>query len=106
MGAAEPPEVVQPQVGAFVAVYLDKYSMEKFPLIGKVTAINPNGNHLQLDWYVGSYSGVWRVCKQRKVVWSEEVKVDCILTTVAFTDAMRLSRSMVQNLKTRYEKYL
>ena len=59
-------------VGTFVAVYLDKYEDEQSPMIGQITTIKENGD-LQLDWFVGSYSGVWNVCRIRRQVWNEEV---------------------------------
>ena len=71
-------------VGTFVAVYLDKYEDEQLPMIGQITTIKENGD-LQLDWFVGSYSGVWNVCRIRRQVWNEEVPSSCVISPVKFT---------------------
>ena len=49
-------------MGMHVAVYLERYR-DELPLIGMVASLSPKGNisEVELNWYVGFYSGSWRV---------------------------------------------
>ena len=48
------------QEGEMIAVYLPQYR-DELPTIGKVVSFNEEGAKVEVEWYVGSYTGVWRV---------------------------------------------
>ena len=45
------------QEGEMIAVYLPQYR-DELPTIGKVVSINEEGAKVEVEWYVGSYTGV------------------------------------------------
>ena len=91
--------------GTFVGVYLDKYKDERFPIIGQITKMCENGQDVELDWYVGCYSGPWKVCKVRGKVWSEVILLTAVLCSVTVTKNMKLTASSVDALKAAYTKF-
>ena len=91
--------------GTFVGVYLDKYKDERLPIIGKVTRVCENGQDVELDWYVGCYSGPWKVCKVRGKVWSEVIPLTSVLCSVTLKNSMKLTASSIDALKAAYTKF-
>ena len=59
-----------------------------------------------MDWYVGTYSGMWRPWKGREggktVTYTETVQDNQILQTVNLTKSMRLPPKTVTDLKAAY----
>jgi len=59
-----------------------------------------------MDWYIRTYSGIWKEWKGRDqgkpVVFSHTVENKDILKTVTLTKAMRLKPEAVQDLKSIY----
>ena len=74
------------------------------PLIGCVTSVN--SITVVTDWYVGSYSGTWKIWKGREngkpTIFQEVIKLQDVLATVEFTKSMRLSPKTVSTLKQLY----
>ena len=90
--------------GVFVAVYLEKYKDERFPMIGQVTELCENGQDIKLDWYIGCYSGQWKICKRRGVVWNEVVPLTSVLSQIVFTKNMKLKGSVESTLRSLYSR--
>lgn len=90
-----------------VAVYLPQYR-DELTTIGKVVSCDEKS--AVVEWYVGSYSGVWRVCKKcsgsSKVLWRETIPKESILFPINFTKSLRLSKSCVDKLKQAYQNKL
>ena len=90
-----------------VAVFLPQYK-DELPTIGKVVSCDENS--AEVEWYVGSYSGVWRVCKKRSgrttVPWRETIPKESILFPINFTKSLRLSKSCADKLKQAYQNKL
>ena len=88
--------------GDFVAVISDKYNDR--PLIGHITKIGQTD--IQIDWYIGTYTGIWRPWKGRDgrntVTFTETIPKQDILRTVTFTKGMRLPGSLVSDLRSLY----
>ena len=87
-----------------VAVYLPQYR-DELPIIEKVVSFD--SENAEVEWYVGSYSGVWKVCKRRQgrelVPWRETIPQECILFPVNFTKSFRLRKCTVDQLKEAYK---
>ena len=62
------------------------------PLIGRVTSVN--ATTVAMDWYVGTYTGTWRIWKGREngklAVFQEVIELQDVLTAVELTKSMRL----------------
>ena len=91
-----------------VAVYLERYR-DELPLIGKVTSLSPRGDNseVELNWYMGCYSGTWKVCMRgrgrAREEWKEIVPHNSIiLAPVEFTASMKLKKCIVSTLKEKY----
>ena len=92
-----------------VAVYLEKYR-DELPLIGMVASLSPldDNSKMELDWYMGCYSGSWKVCMygggRARKVWKEIVPCSAILFPVQFTKSMKLPKTTVSLLKEKYAR--
>ncbi len=75
----------QVEVGDYVAVYLDKYDPEQ-PQIRKITSISSMDETVDIEWYMGCYSGIWKVCMigrgTTRKVWSVSVPFTAILRSI------------------------
>ena len=92
-----------------IAIYLPQYR-DELPTIGEVVNIDEEGAKVEVEWYVGSYTGVWRVCTQRKgratVPWRETIPKESIHFPVNFTKSHRLLKSFIIKLKETYKNKL
>ena len=93
----------------YVAVYKDEYR-DELPLIGRVVVVPNNSHEFELEWYVGSYCGTWKVCKRKVgrqyVNWTEKIKKDEVILNVPFTKSMRLRKDTITTLKSIYNDIL
>ena len=93
--------------GMHIAVYLEEYK-DEIPQIGMVSALSPRGDksEVEVDWYMGCYSGSWKVCMcgggRARKVWKEVIPYKAILMQVHFTKSMKLTKSTVSLLKEKY----
>ena len=94
------------ELGECVAVLSNKYNER--PLLGRVTAIFDD--EIQMDWMVGTYSGMWRDWKGRvegkPVVFCDRIKIDqVVMRSIQFTNGKRLKSDTVCELKQRYSTH-
>ena len=87
-----------------MAVKCDKY--QERPLIGKITALDHDTDNATIEWYVGTYSGMWKQWRGRKdgkpVIFSDVIPIKNILTKVYFTKSMRLPPKLISTIKELY----
>ncbi len=61
---------------------------------------------VDIDWYMGCYSGSWKVCMigrgTTRKVWNESVPFTAILRSIQFTKSMKLHKDTVLALKNKY----
>ena len=79
------------------------------PQLGKVTKeCDKNCAEIEVEWMVGTYSEPWQLWKQRKgrsyTTWKEKIPSTAVLLPVNLTNAGRLSKSVISELKLMYEK--
>ena len=83
-----------------VAVLSAKYSER--PLIGKVNSVT--GETITIDWFIGTYSGDWKLWKGRHGQYSDDIHVkDVLYRNIVFSKSMRLKASTVLDLKKIYK---
>ena len=74
------------------------------PLIGQIT--KTGRADIQIDWYIGTYSGTWKPWKGREggktVTYMETINRNDVIRKVTFTRSMRLSTATTATLKTLY----
>ena len=89
-------------VGEYRAVKCDKYSER--PLNGCIT--KTCNKSVDIDWMIGSYSGVWKEWKGRsegKVVrFAETIPIEDVMIKVVFTKGRRIPPKEVLALKELY----
>lgn len=94
--------------GSLVALYVPKYR-DELPLIGKVSSTE-NSNELEVEWMVGTYSGVWKTCKRREgrnsVPWKEKVERSSVLFEVELTKSMRIPGNLKTKLRETYNNII
>ena len=90
-----------------MGVYFDKYKDERFPTIWQVTKMCENGQDVdvELDWYVGCYSGPWKIRKVQGKVWNKAIPLTSVLCSVTVTKSMKLTASSVNALNATYTKF-
>ena len=61
---------------------------------------------ITIDWYVGTYSGLWKAWKGREggvtVTYTETIDIDDVMQTVTLTKSQRLTTSTIQQQKQKY----
>ena len=99
------PSPTEITAGTYVACYLQKYCDEE-PQLSKVVCID--GEQLEVEWLVGSYSEPWTVWKEKRgreyVTWKELIPMHAVLFPVSLTKTQRLPSSLILKLKTLYEQ--
>lgn len=90
-------------VGDLVAVHCDHYN--DLPQIGKVLSMSENT--LEVDWYAGSWTTMWKQAKKRSgrqlIPWTEHIPKSSVrLFDFTLTEAGRLRKATVQRLKEAY----
>ena len=92
--------------GQFVAVYCPKYV--ELPQIGRVLSVDDS--NVEVEWWLGTYSGTWRVWKTREAqkytIVTEILPRVAVLTGLEFTKAKRLPTAMAHKLKDLYKSAL
>lgn len=67
--------------------------VQRKPLIGQVTSLTDDD--ITIDWYVGTYSGLWKPWKGREggetVTYTETIDIDVVIQTVTLTKSQRLT---------------
>ena len=95
----------QLQYGSFVAVFLPKYN-DEIPQIGRIVSLPSEGSELDVEWFTGTYSGVWTPCKTRQrgkyVPWIQTVKRSTILLQFELTKGMRIPKAVRSRLVQAY----
>ena len=80
----------------------DKYGER--PLIGRITEINEK--NVNINWMIGSYSGVWKEWKGRSegryITFADTIPWEDVMISVEFTKGMRLPQKTVSTLKELY----
>ena len=75
------------------------------PQIGQILKISKEV--ATIKWFDGTWNSKWKVytykAGRKTVAWEEVVNVKEILTTVVFTDGMRLSVSSKRKLQNLYD---
>ncbi len=82
-------------------MYYEKYKDEQLPMIGRVVSIKES--KVELEWYIGCYSGVWRVCKIRGKAWTECVPLSCVVSSIQLTKSNKIPPETVLYLRQQYE---
>ena len=90
-----------------MAVYCPKYV--ELPQIGGL--LSADDSSVEVEWWLGTYSGTWQVWKNRKarkyaIVTEILPRVAVLLTGLEFTKAKRLPTAMVHKLKDLYKSAL
>ena len=84
---------------------MQKYSDEE-PQLSNVVRID--GEQLEVEWLVGSYSEPWTVWKEKRgreyVTWKELIPMHAVLFPVSLTKTQRLTNDLILKLKTSYEQ--
>ena len=69
-----------------------------------------NDSDLVLQWWTGTYTGIWRALTKRKgrisEPWKEMVSKSCILHQVSFTQGSKLPKSTQDKLHKAYDPLL
>ena len=95
--------------GMFVAVYLEKYR-DELPLIARIVSVRSSNVDVEVEWYIGCYSGDWKVCMRgrgrSREAWREQIPKSSILFPVELTKSMKLSKDTVEALKSSYKDIL
>lgn len=95
------------ECGSHVAIWLEKYQAERPPYIAQI--LSTKTDSLVVQWWTGSYSGVWKPCTQRlgrqTVPWQEEVPQTSIIANVSFSKSNRLTEVNKNYLKELYSEY-
>ena len=69
-----------------------------------------NDSDLVLQWWTGTYTGIWRALTKRKgrtsEPWKETVSKSCILHQVSFTQGSKLPKSTQEKLHKVYDPLL
>ena len=83
-----------------MAVLSDKYSER--PLLGKVASVA--GEIITIDWFIGTYSGIWKLWKGRNGQYRDDINVkDVLYRNIIFSKSMRLKAATVADLKKVYK---
>ena len=92
----------QPALGDFVALFVDEYE-DELPQIAQLVAINES--EITVNWWIGSYSGVWAPWRNRGKTVCETFGRQCLLTVVNFTKTNRLPKEIVLKFKNLYDSH-
>ena len=85
-------------IGDYLAMNIFQYK-DELPQIGKVLKID--ASRVEIDWLIGSYSGIFTFWKERGVVIRDIYPLCGVMFPVKFTQSMRLEKTYVSTLFSR-----
>lgn len=89
------------KIDEIIGVISPKYS-ERL-LLGKILAVNDAS--VDIEWLVGTYSGTWKIWKEKgKSITDTILNEDILLHNIILTNAKRLTTSTIKELKDVYAK--
>ena len=104
---SEKGDTVTLQCGMLVARFLTKYR-DEIPQIGKIHALSTGSPEvIEVEWMMGSFSSVWKVCKQWQgreyIPWRESIqRKDIVFFPIQITNTFRLRKETIAQLKQAY----